>query len=92
MRLSCESKSSAGPVRQVNEDFLGFWQPEDEAERLQSGAIAVVADGVGGLHKGEVASRMAVETAIAVFQRMNPVNTPKQILRQIFETSNLEIY
>jgi serine/threonine-protein kinase len=92
MRLSCESKSSAGPVRQVNEDFLGFWQPEDEAERLQRGAIAVVADGVGGLHKGEVASRMAVETAIAVFQRMNPVNTPKQILRQIFETANLEIY
>jgi serine/threonine protein phosphatase PrpC len=92
MRLSCESKSSAGPVRAKNEDYLGFWQPEDEAERLQRGAIAVVADGVGGLQSGEVASKMAVEIAIATFQRMNPVNAPKQILKQIFDTANLEIY
>jgi serine/threonine protein phosphatase PrpC/predicted Ser/Thr protein kinase len=92
MRLSCEFKTSAGPVREVNEDSVAFWQPDDEAERLQRGAIAVLADGVGGMNKGEVASRMAVETAIAVFQRTNPLNTPKQILRQIFETANLEIY
>ena len=75
-----------------NEDYLGFWQPEDEAERLQRGAIAVVADGVGGLQSGEVASKMAVEIAIATFQRMNPANAPKQILKQIFDTANLEIY
>jgi serine/threonine protein phosphatase PrpC len=81
-----------GPARKLNEDFVGFWQPEGEAERLQRGAIAVLADGVGGMQKGEVASRMAVETAISVFQRINPANTPKQILRQIFETANLEIY
>jgi len=92
MRLSCESKSSAGPVREKNEDYLGFWQPDDEAERLQRGAIAVVADGVGGLQNGEVASKLAVEIAIATFQRMNPVNAPKQILKQIFDTANLEIY
>jgi len=92
MRLSCESKSSAGPVRKVNEDFVAFWQPEEEAERLQRGAIAVVADGVGGLHQGELASRMAGELAIALFKRINPANAPKQILRQIFETANLEIY
>ena len=89
MRLSCESKSSAGPVRKKNEDCLGFWQPDDEAERLQRGAIAVVADGVGGHENGEVASKMAVEIAIATFQRMNPVNAPKQILKQIFDTANL---
>jgi serine/threonine protein phosphatase PrpC len=92
MRLSCEFKTSPGPVREKNEDYLGFWQPEDEAERLQRGAIAVVADGVGGLQSGEVASKMAVEIAIATFQRMNPVNAPKQILKQIFDTANLEIY
>jgi serine/threonine protein phosphatase PrpC len=92
MRLSCESKSSPGPVRKVNEDFVAFWQPEEEAERLQRGAIAVVADGVGGMNKGEVASRMACEVAIALFKRINPANTPKQILRQIFETANLDLY
>ena len=79
-------------MREKNEDYLGFWQPEDEAERLQRGAVAVVADGVGGLQSGEIASKMAVEIAIATFQRVNPVNTPKQILKQIFDTANLEIY
>jgi serine/threonine protein phosphatase PrpC len=92
MRLSCESRSSAGPVRKINEDFVGFWQPEDEAERLQRGAIAVMADGVGGLHKGEIASRMAGELSIAAFKRINPANAPKQILRQIFEAANLQVY
>ena len=92
MRLSCESRSSPGPVRKINEDFVAFWQPEDEAERLQRGAIAVMADGVGGLHKGEIASRMAGELAIAAFKRINPANMPKQILRQIFEAANLQVY
>src|SRR5208337_2764909 len=68
------------------------WQPESDAERLERGAIAVVADGVGGQGNGEVASKMAIESAIATFQRMNPVNAPRQILKQIFDTSNLEIY
>ena len=92
MRLSCESRSSPGPVRKINEDFVAFWQPEDEAERLQRGAIAVMADGVGGLHKGEIASRMAGELALAAFKRINPANMPKQILRQIFEAANLQVY
>ena len=92
MRLSCESRSSPGPVRKINQDFVAFWQPEDEAERLQRGAIAVMADGVGGLQKGEIASRMAGELALAAFKRINPANMPKQILRQIFEAANLQVY
>ncbi|HKM58135.1 MAG TPA: protein phosphatase 2C domain-containing protein, partial [Chthoniobacterales bacterium] len=79
-------------MRKVNEDYIGYWQPESDAERLERGAIAVVADGVGGQGNGEVASKMAIESAIATFQRMNPVNAPRQILKQIFDTSNLEIY
>jgi serine/threonine protein phosphatase PrpC len=92
MRLSCESISSPGPVRKKNEDYVGFWQPEDETERLRRGAIAVMADGVGGHQNGDIASKTAVETAISTFQRMNPANSPKQILKQIFDTANLEIY
>jgi serine/threonine protein phosphatase PrpC/predicted Ser/Thr protein kinase len=92
MRLSFESKSSAGPMRKKNEDSLGFWQPEEDAERLQRGAISVVADGVGGHENGDVASKMAVDIAIATFQRMNPANAPKTILKQIFDSANLAIY
>jgi serine/threonine protein phosphatase PrpC len=92
MRLSSESKSSAGPVRKVNEDCIGYWEPETEAERLERGAISVVADGLGGHGNGEIASRMAIDCAIGTFQRINPVNPPKQIIKQIFDTSNLQIY
>src|ERR1700747_3161538 len=92
MRLSFESKSSAGPMRKKNEDSLGFWQPEEEAERLQRGASSGVADGVGGHENGDVASKMAVDIAIATFQRMNPANAPKTILKQIFDSANLAIY
>jgi serine/threonine protein phosphatase PrpC len=92
MRLSCESISSPGPIREKNEDYVGFWQPEDEAERLRRGAIAVMADGVGGHQNGDIASKTAVETALSTFQRLNPANSPKQILKQIFDTANLEIY
>src|ERR1700680_1823635 len=92
MRLSIESKSSAGLVRKRNEDSLGFWQPEEEAEKLRHGAISVMADGGGGHENGDVASKMAVEIALATFQRMNPVNAPKQILKQIFDSANLAIY
>ena len=92
MLLSFEWKSSAGPVRKKNEDSLGFWQPEEEAERLQRGAISVVADGLGGHENGDVASKMAVDIAIATFQRMNPANLPKQILKQIFDSANLAVY
>jgi serine/threonine protein phosphatase PrpC/predicted Ser/Thr protein kinase len=92
MRLSCESKSSPGPVRKVNEDSFVFWQSEDETERLERGAIAVMADGVGGHGDGEIASKLAMDTAISVFRRINPVNSPKQILKQIFDSANLEVY
>ncbi|MBV9642839.1 MAG: bifunctional protein-serine/threonine kinase/phosphatase [Verrucomicrobia bacterium] len=79
-------------MRKKNEDSLGFWQPEEEPERLQRGAISVVADGLGGHENGDVASKMAVEIAIETFQRINPVNAPKQILKQIFDSANLAIY
>jgi serine/threonine protein phosphatase PrpC len=92
MLLSIESLSSAGPVRSINEDKVLFWQPEEEDERLRRGAIAIMADGVGGHANGEMASKIAVDTALGLFKRMNPANPPKQILRQIIEKANLAVY
>jgi len=63
MKLTFAELTSTGPVRHHNEDCLGFWQPEGEQERLLHGAIAAIADGVGGLSSGEIASRMAIDIA-----------------------------
>src|SRR5579864_4362620 len=92
MLLSCVSQSDAGPVRKNNEDYLAFWQPGNDAERLKRGSIMVMADGVGGQGHGEVASRMAVETALELFRDADTDVSPKRLLKEIFEKANLKIY
>ncbi len=92
MKLTFAELSSTGPVRHHNEDCTGFWQPEQEEERLVHGTIAAVADGVGGLSCGEIASRMAVDMAINTFKAAQRGGKPNQILTQIFNEANLDIY
>jgi serine/threonine protein phosphatase PrpC len=92
MLLSVVSQSSTGPKRDRNEDCLGYWQPSDQDERIRRGAVAVIADGLGGLQHGEVASRLAVETALAAFQGADLTTPPKALLHQIFSRANLVIF
>jgi serine/threonine-protein kinase len=51
-----------------------------------------MADGVGGHAHGELASRIAIDSALELFKRMNPANPPKQVLRQIIEKANLAVF
>jgi protein phosphatase len=68
MRLRYARLSTAGSVRPVNEDWLDFWESPDPLTREKQGSVALLADGVGGYECGEVASRLAVETALKEFQ------------------------
>jgi len=92
MLLSCVSKSDTGPVRKQNEDFVAFWQPSDEEDRLKRGAIMVMADGLGGQGNGEVASKMAVESAIEYFKRTDPSISAKRLLTDLFMRVNLAVH
>ena len=92
MKLTYAELSSAGTVRSQNEDFLGFWDSADENEQATRGAVAIVADGLGGHGNGEVASRLAVETAIRVFCEAAPATTDNQLLSRIFKAANLAVY
>ncbi len=92
MELTYAELSSPGPVRDNNEDFVGFWQPQTPEEKRSLGAVAVLADGVGGLHRGEVASQLAVETAIKTFREVREEKTPQQLLTQMFNAANLAVY
>lgn len=71
-----EALSDIGNVRKVNEDFLG-------AELLDvSGrptGIFVIADGMGGHNKGELASKIAVE---------NTINLLKEKIKQGYSDDN----
>ena len=92
MELTYAELSSPGPVRDHNEDFVGFWQPQTLEEHRSRGSVEVLADGVGGLHHGEVASRMAVETALASFREAPEGKSPQQLLTQMFNAANLAVY
>jgi len=92
LKLTFAELSSTGPVRHHNEDCIGFWQPDSEDDRLVRGSIAAIADGVGGLSSGEIASRMAIDIALNVFKTSPPGAKTNKILDQIFQEANLDIY
>jgi len=92
MELTYAELSSPGPDRENNEDYVGFWQPDTLEEKRSRGAVAVLADGVGGMHKGEVASRLAVETALKTFRDATEGQSEQQLLTRIFNAANLAVY
>jgi len=92
MKVKCFQVSSVGAIRDHNEDFVVFWEPEEFNVRQSVGSIAILADGVGGIGNGDVASRMAAEAAIDIFREAKPEATPAEIVRQIYETASAKIF
>jgi serine/threonine protein phosphatase PrpC len=91
VKLTFAERSHTGP-RPQNEDFVLFWQSEAEYEREARGAIALLADGVGGHGGGDVASRLAVTTALEYFRRADAASTTNQLLWRLFNEANLAVY
>jgi serine/threonine protein phosphatase PrpC len=75
-----------GRVRSGNEDCVSFTRPSG---RRKGGAIAIVADGMGGCNAGEVASSMACAIIPHIWSREK--SGPYVALRKAFETANREI-
>ncbi len=92
MRLRYARHSTTGPVRPINEDFLDFWESPDPLTREKQGSVAILADGVGGYEHGEVASRLAVESAIKEFQSATGDMKPYTLLRRMFTTACSQVY
>src|SRR6202051_80955 len=64
MDVEFAEASDCGPVRPHNEDFVGHSLPSSPQHARSRGWIFVLADGVGGQDRGEVASRLAVENLL----------------------------
>ena len=79
MNLSYAELSIAGPC-QSNQDSVGFWQSDASNANL---AIALLADGVGSLGSGDIASRLAVEMALRTFR---DIATPMSLRRRVAES------
>jgi serine/threonine-protein kinase len=92
MDLTYAQVSITGPVRQNNEDCVGFWQPESPALVRTVGIAAVIADGVGGTGRGEVASRLAVQSTLDAFKGAQAEEEPAELLRKIFNNANKLVF
>ncbi|HZP58855.1 MAG TPA: hypothetical protein VFB27_00925, partial [Opitutaceae bacterium] len=92
MRLRYAKLTTTGPVRPVNEDWIDFWEPPDPLAREKQGSVALMADGVGGYDRGEVASRTAVDEALRTFQSAPPETAPYEVLRQMFVAAGAKVY
>ena len=92
MDLTHAQVSITGPVRPNNEDCIGFWRPETPELVRTVGIAAIIADGVGGTGRGEVASQMAVQTTLDIFKNLQSEIEPADLLRQIFAAANKNVY
>jgi serine/threonine-protein kinase len=92
MRISYAALTSPGPVRSNNEDCYTFWQPSIDEDWRTRGAAVVLADGVGGHGRGEVASALACNRSVETFTAAKPGTQPNQLLDEMFAAANIAVY
>ncbi len=78
--------------REHNEDFVGYVLPRDPNHAREHGWLFAIADGVGGHDRGEVASRVAVETLLEGFQSANSGEPLTGLLPKLVQRANTRVY
>ena len=85
-------RSDPGRQRDHNEDYIGHTAPGSPALARSHGWLFVLADGVGGTEKGEVASRTAVEYITAGYRQASSSEGVSALLVRLAQEANVRIY
>ena len=83
--------SDVGKVREGNEDYLGHVAPDTSEQARHHGWLFVVADGVGGHEKGEVASQTAVKTVLEGFREAPRSQPLSGLLQSLVQRANARV-
>jgi serine/threonine protein phosphatase PrpC len=84
--------TDVGRVRDHNEDYLGHSVPATPAQARSHGWLFVLADGVGGQEKGEVASQTAVEAMKAGFPSAKEGESHSSVLQRLVQQANTSVF
>jgi len=84
--------SDFGKVRTNNEDAMGSFIPASRQQARSHGYLFVVADGVGGMDLGEVASATAVTVLTDEFGKAQPGSMLINLLPRLIERANRAVH
>ncbi len=74
--------------RSEQQDSFGFSDPTDNAFAAHGGMVAVVADGMGGLAHGKLASQTAAQTFLDAYQAKSSAESIPDALYRSIEAAN----
>lgn len=92
MDIEFAEVTDCGPVRPHNEDFVGHSLPSSLLHARSRGWVFVLADGVGGQERGEVASRLAVETVLSECASLSKGENPETLFERSIQAANHRVY
>jgi protein phosphatase len=91
LELEFAQLSDPGKVRGHNEDFIGYAEPSTADQARSHGWLFVLADGLGGHDRGEVASQLAVDTLVSSFYGAPAGEAASSSLQRLVQSANLKI-
>jgi len=90
LEVVASAVTDPGLARAENEDSVSFTRPPDPRLLVTHGALAIVADGMGGCSGGEIASNCACRSIEQGYFENDP--PPRTALLAAVESANQQIY
>jgi PPM family protein phosphatase len=84
--------SDFGKVRTNNEDAMGSFIPSSRQQASSHGYLFAVADGVGGMDLGEVASSTAISTVVKEFGKAQAGTMLPGLLPRLIQYANAAVH
>ncbi|MDP4153745.1 MAG: protein phosphatase 2C domain-containing protein [Bacillota bacterium] len=90
--LNVQCCTDKGMVRENNEDYCGYFVPEDKRVKEKLGSLFAIADGVGSSRAGEVASSEAVNVLLQEYYFGDYTEKNIERFKSAYQFTALHIY